>query len=472
MKILLINPPWTIEKKSIWEVIDACAPSQGLLYIAGVLLENKHEISIIDARAEQMNFEALRDKLRSITAPPDFIGLTATTRVINNALKCAEICREAFPSAKIVFGGIHSTLRPEEVLAKIFVDYVVRDEGESTMNELVSGKPLQEILGLSYKADGKFIHNDQRPFLENLDDLPFLPTHLLPMDKYRPSLGAYKRLPALGLVSARGCPGHCTYCYQNFGPRIRYQTAKRLLAEIKTLQKNHGIKEISFWDDTFTVARRNVIEFCQLMIDEKIDITWSCFSRVDCIDREILQMLKKAGCHQIMYGVESADPQILLNINKRINLPRVEEAVKMTKEAGINCRLAFMFGNPGETEETMEKTLRYAIKLDPDVVIFNIATPYPGTAMYDWAKAGGYLKTEDWSRYNFSQAIMELPTVSAAKVEEYYKKAFRRFYFRPKYLLKHFYKVSTYDVNTLKALAKFFARWIVGSYKKNVQSSY
>lgn len=472
MKILLINPPWTIENKSIWSVIDSCAPSQGLLYIAGTLLANKHEVSIIDARAEQLDFEELKARLRSMESPPDFIGLTATTRVINNALRSAEVCREVFPSAKIVFGGIHSTLRPEEVLANVFVDYVVRDEGESAMNELVSGKPLQEILGLSYKVSGQFIHNDRRPFLENLNTLPLLPTHLLPVEKYRPSLGAYKRLPALNLVSARGCPGHCTYCYQNFGPRIRYQTAKRLLEEIKALQKNHGIKEISFCDDTFTAVRRNVLDFCQLIIDEKVDITWSCFSRVDCIDREILQMLKRAGCHQVMYGVESADPQILLNINKRINLARVEEVVKMTKEVGINCRLAFMFGNPGETEETMEKTLRYAIKLDPDVAIFNIATPYPGTEMYNWAKKEGYLKTEDWSKYNLSQAIMELPTVSSGKVEEYYKKAFRKFYFRPGYIFRRLYKISAYDVNTLKAVSKFFVRWILGSYKKNAQSSY
>lgn len=467
MRILLINPPWTIESKSIWAVIDSCAPSQGLLYIAGTLLENKHEVSIIDARAEHLGFEALRERLRALKDAPDFIGLTATTRVINNALKCAEICREVCPSAKIIFGGIHSTLRPEEVLANSFVDYVVRDEGESAMNELVSGKPLQEILGLSYKVDGKFIHNDRRPFLENLDDLPLLPTHLVPMEKYRPSLGAYKRLPALNLVSARGCPGRCTYCYQNFGPRIRFQSAKRLLEQIKALQKNHGIKEISFCDDTFTAARRNVMDFCQSIIDEKIDITWSCFSRVDCIDRDILKMLKQAGCHQIMYGVESADPQILLNINKRINLERVEEAVKMTKEAGINCRLAFMLGNPGETEETMEKTLRYAIKLDPDVAIFNIATPYPGTEMYNWAKREGYLKTEDWSKYNLSQAVMELPTVSSEKVEEYYKKAFRKFYFRPKYIFRRLYKISVYDANTIKAVFKFLFRWVLGFNEKN-----
>ncbi|MCG2694399.1 B12-binding domain-containing radical SAM protein [Candidatus Parcubacteria bacterium] len=462
MRILLINPPWTIDKISAWSIINPCYPSIGLLSIAGVLLQNKHEVTMIDARVEQLSADLLRARLRGLKSMPDFIGLTGTTRIINNALESAKICKEIFPESKIVFGGVHSTLRPAEVLLNDFVDYVIRDEGEFAMNELVSGNPLNEILGLSYKKDGQVVHNDRRPFLPDLNILPFLPTHLLPMEKYHPALGAYKRLPAFGFIATRGCPGTCTYCYQNFGPRIRYFTARRLLDEIKLLQKNHGIREISFYDDTFTAVRKNVREFCELVIAEKVDITWSCFSRVDCVDKETLELLKKAGCHQIMYGVESADSQILLNIRKRINLPQVEEVVRMTKEIGINCRLAFMFGNPGETEETMNKTLNYALMLDPDLAVFNIATPYPGTEMYSWAKERGYLKTEDWNQYNFSQSIMELPTVSSEKVEEYYKKAFRKFYFRPVYILKHFPKIIVYNVNSFKAVFKFFFRWILG----------
>lgn len=461
MKILLINPSWITDKKSVWSVINPSYPSLGLLYIAAVLLKNGHDAAILDARAEELTYEEFRARLLALKDAPDFIGLTATTRIINNALLSAKICREIFPQARIVFGGVHPTLRPEEVLSNDFVDYVVRDEGEFAMNELVSGKPLNEILGLSYRTEAGIVHNPRRPFLENLDDVPLLPTHLLPMEKYHPTLGAYKRLPSFGLLTTRGCPGGCTYCYQNFGPKFRHHSARRLVDQIKALQKDHGIREISFYDDTFTVVRKNIMEFCRLIVEEGVDITWSCFSRVDCVDREILQALKDAGCHQILFGVESADPQILQNIKKRINLERVEEVVKMTKEIGINCRLSFMLGNPGETEETMEKTLRYAIKLDPDVVTFNIATPYPGTEMYEWAKKEGYLKTEDWTQYNFSHPVMELPTVSSDKVEEYYKKSFRRFYFRPKYIFRRLYKVTAYDINSLKMLFNFFFKWIL-----------
>ena len=387
------------------------------------------KVIMIDARAEQLTAELLKLRLEGLKEKPDFIGLTGTTRIINNALESAKICKEIFPDSKIVFGGVHSTLRPDEVLSNDFVDYVIRDEGEFAMNELVFGKSLSEILGLSYKKDQQIIHNERRPFLVDLDILPFLPTHLLPMEKYHPALGAYKRLPAFGFIATRGCPGTCTYCYQNFGPRIRYFTARRLLDEIKLLQKNHGIREISFYDDTFTAVKRNIKEFCELVIAEKVNISWSCFSRVDCVDRETLDILKKAGCHQIMYGVESADPQILLNIRKRINLPRVEEVVKMTKEVGINCRLAFMFGNPGETEETMQKTLNYAVELDPDLAVFNIATPYPGTEMYYWAKEEGYLKTEIGPNIIFLSQLWNCLPLLRKKWKNFIKKHLKHFIF-------------------------------------------
>lgn len=465
-KIILVNPPWVIDDSSVWSVVNPCYPSLGLLYVAANLLKFGYSVEIIDARAEKLTAEKFRERIGTMKVAPDFIGFTATTRIINNALICAKICKEIFPGSKIVFGGVHPTLRSEEVLQKSFVDYVIRDEGEFAMVELVSGKLENEILGLSYKTEEGIKHNERRPFIVDLDVIPIFPTYLLPMEKYHPSLGAYKRLPAFGLVGARGCPGKCTYCYQNFGPRIRYHSARRLVEQIKLLQKNHGIREISFYDDTFTVVRRNIVDFCNILINEKVDISWSCFSRIDCVDRELLELLKRAGCHQIMYGVESADPQILQNINKRIKLEWVDKAVKLTKDIGINCRLAFMFGNPGETEETMQKTLDYSIEIDPDLAIYNITTPYPGTAMYKWAKEHGYLKTENWDEYNFSQSIMNLPTVSSEKVEEYYKKAFRKFYFRPRYILKRLYRISVYDVNTIKAGFKFFFKWILG-FKKS-----
>jgi radical SAM superfamily enzyme YgiQ (UPF0313 family) len=264
------------------------------------------------------------------------------------------------------------------------------------------------------------------------------------MDKYYPAQGSYQRLPSFGMITSRGCPGRCTYCKGSLlGQVIRFKSAESIFEEIDFLQKNYGIRDITFYDDTFTSSKKRVREFCDLIIKNKMDLTWCCFSRVDTVDYDLLVQMKKAGCYQVLFGVESADSQILANINKMISLEKVEETVADAKKAGIEVRLSFMLGNPGETEETMEKTIRYAIALDPDLVSFNITTPYPGTEMFKWAKEKGYLIHENWSEYNFAEPVMELPTVSSEKVLEYYKKAHRRFYFRPKYFLKRIMRIRS-----------------------------
>ena len=242
-------------------------------------------------------------------------------------------------------------------------------------------------------------------------------------------------------------------------------SVKYLIEEIKMLRSKFGIKQIMFYDDTFTTYRKKVAEFCEEVIRERIDISWVCFSRVDTIDMETLKLMKKAGCHQIMYGIESGSEEILKNINKRIDRQKATEAVRMTKKAGIECRAAFMLGNPGETEETMEKTISFAVELDPDIALFNISTPFPGTKMFEWAKANGYLASEDWMKYDLSHMLMRLPTVSAEKIEEYYKKAYSVFYNRPSYMIKRALRIR--GINDIVNGVKGFFAVVLHSGRKN-----
>jgi len=202
------------------------------------------------------------------------------------------------------------------------------------------------------------------------------------------------------------------------------------------LQKNYGIKEFAFYDDTFTLFKNLVKEFCSIIIEEKIDITWSCFTRVDYINEELLGLMKQAGCHLILFGVESADEQILQNINKKISLEQVQEVVKLARKMGVETRASFMFGNQGETEETIKKTIDFAIKLDPDEAQFNITTPYPGTELFNWAKEKNYIKSFNWNDYSYSNVVLELPGLSREKLHYYYQLAHRKFYFRPKMILR------------------------------------
>ncbi|MBI3631720.1 MAG: radical SAM protein [Candidatus Staskawiczbacteria bacterium] len=447
-KVLMINPPWIIgENKNLWKDVASNWTSLGLAYIASVLEKEGHEVYFLDCSAENYTVNESIKALRNYQNL-DFICLTATTPLINNALKIADSGKKIFPNAKTIFGGVHPSVMPDEVISNSQVDFVVIDEGEYTVKELIGGANPNRILGLCFKDNGQIIKNPSRPLIQNLDEIPAPAYHLLPMDKYRPAVGSYKRLPAMSLFATRGCPGRCTFCHRSFRGTVRKRSAQNIIEEIKLLQKDYGIKEISFYDDTFTLFKEMVKEFCEIIEKEKIDITWSCFTRVDHINEDLLKMMKKAGCHLILFGVESADENILLNINKRISLEQVDKVVKMSRRIGIETRASFMFGNQGESEETIKKTIEYAIKLDPDEAQFNITTPYPGTELFDWAKERGYIKTFNWDDYSMSNVVLELPGLDQKKLQYYYELAHRKFYFRPKIILRRLLHIR--DWNQLK----------------------
>ncbi len=333
-------------------------------------------------------------------------------------------------------GGVHPSVMPDEVMADPAVDFVAIDEGEEIMLDLADSKNPPEILGLCYKDNGQVIKNPLRPLIKDLDQIPPPAYHLLPMDKYFPAVGSYQRLPVMIMFATRGCPGRCTFCYRTFRGIVRKRSARNIIDEIKILQKNYGVKEVAFYDDTFTLFKEVVREFCQIIEKENIDLTWSCFTRVDHINEELLLIMKKSGCHLILFGVESADEEILKNIHKRISLDQVREAVRLARRIGIETRASFMIGNQGETEATIKKTIDFAIDLDPDEVQFNIATAYPGTELYDWAKERGYIKSFNWNDYSMSNVVLELPGLDRAKMQYYYELAHRKFYFRPKIILR------------------------------------
>jgi anaerobic magnesium-protoporphyrin IX monomethyl ester cyclase len=188
-----------------------------------------------------------------------------------------------------------------------------------------------------------------------------------------------------------------------------------------------------------------VARLCEYILKERIDISWVCMSRVDAIDKDILGIMKAAGCHQICFGVESGDEQILENIEKKISLEKVEKAVALTKKAGIDVRASFMLGNPGETENTLKKTIAFAIKLEPNIASFNITTPYPGTKLHSWAKENGYLKTDEYNLLESSKCVMDLPTINSEMVNLYMKIALKKFYYRPAYIFRRILKARNKD---------------------------
>jgi len=459
MNILFIQPPRVIARQNMWARINPQLPSLGLACVASYAERRGHEVKILDLSVEPMPLEQVPGYVKSCA--PDIVGITANTILLSNALALADCARSARPDAKIVLGGVHPTIFPEEVLKRASVDYVVRHEGELTLAELADGAAPESIAGLSYRAGGEMRHNAPRERIKNLDEMPYPAYHLLPMKKYRPSLGNYKRLPAASIMTSRGCPGRCTFCYTGVhGRQIRFRSAENILGEIKLLVKDHGIREICFYDDTFTANRPNVMRLCELLIRGGVDIAWTCMSRVDCMDRDVLALMKRAGCHQIGYGVESVDEEILGNIKKRINLEDVRRVIKLTRECAIDARAMFMFGNPGETEETMRRTLDFAMRLKPDFAVFNIATPYPGTEMYAWAKETGRLLTQDWDRYDRAHGVRRLDGLAPERIEEFYRQAYKKFYRSPAYIAGKLFKMRTWTdlLKNSKALASLLLK--------------
>lgn len=453
MRILLINPPWFKRPENVWGKIDSVMPPLGLAWIASVLEKTGHQVVIFDAQAEGLTLEQFPDHFRAL-GKFHLVCITATTSLVNSALAIARMVKAESKAVRVVMGGVHPTVLPNEVLAESAVDLVVRGEGENTILDIAAEEPVDKIDGISYRQNGSVVHNPDRKLIDDLDLLPLPAYHLLPMRLYHPAAGAYKQLPATSVLATRGCPGKCTFCYRIFGNRLRVRSGKNVALEVKYLQDRFGVREICFYDDTFTVSHRAVRAFCQSLKDMNVQVTWSCFSRVDVVNEDLLRMMKDAGCHQIMYGVETASLAILKNINKRIDFAKIEEAVRISKKVGIDVRAAFMIGNPGETAETLEETFKFAVRLNPEIAIFNITTPFPGTAMFAWAKNKGFLKTENWEDYDLAHCVMRLPTISEEKIMQFYRQVHRRYSFRWKYLVLRLLKLRSFDdvINALRGL--------------------
>lgn len=442
---VLINPCLFKKERNIWKKIDSCFPSLGLASIAGYIRDKGFKVRIIDAPALRISVEGFEKYLKFNYQyyQAEYFGFTATTSSIKNAYQMAKIIRKIYPESKIVFGGVHPTILPEEVINQEEIDIVVKGEGEITFYEILKENDLSEIKGIVFKKDNQIVDNPERERILNLDKLPFPAYDLLPMDKYYPAKGSYQRLPAISMLTSRGCPGRCTFCNKTLGEKIVFRSANSLVKEIEILINDFNIKQIMFYDDTFTVYKENIRKFCKLLLEQKIDISWCCFSRVDYVDLELLRLMKKAGCHQIMYGIESGDQNVLDSINKKTDLSLARKVVELTKEARIDVRGAFMLGNPIETRETILRTLDFALELEPELAIFNITTPYPGTAMFKEADKKGLITTYDWDDYDLSKPVMKLENISQEEIVRLYKYCYRKFYFRPKYILMRIKRLFT-----------------------------
>lgn len=428
--------------------IGTALPSLGLFYVAAELEKAGYAVKLFDTQIDDWNPEILEK--------PDAVGIYCNTSNYHRAVEFATEVKERF-NVPIIFGGPHVTIRPLEVLNNEPVDYVVVGEGEVSVVELMDvlngklpGKRLNDVKGIGFKENGKAVINPARELIKNLDSIAFPARHLVDMAKYQPSPNQYKRLPVATMIASRGCPYNCAFCNSTaiWTRMYRIRSVENVIQEIKQLVRDYGVKTISFWDDILGINKEWLNEFCDRLLEEKIDIIWSCSFRVDNADRQILKKMKQAGCWCIFYGVETIDQEILKAINKRVTVEQITNALKLTKEAGIEIKANLILGLPGETPERVKKILKILCKLNPDYVKFNVLTPYPETVLYNEIKDGkwGKIMNESYDKLTgYFATFLPFGYKDLAELEKTKKYAYRKFYFRLGYIMPKLLSIRSFE---------------------------
>jgi anaerobic magnesium-protoporphyrin IX monomethyl ester cyclase len=461
MKILLIFPPYNLseEFQGLSEVGNM-QPPLGIAYIGAVLEKAGHEVKIIDAPPLGLGIKEIVKEAEIFS--PDYIGLSVSTVDFNKSLELAKELKKKL-NLLIIIGGPHVTAIPEEVMSYSGFDFGVIGEGEETIVSLLSAlknkTDLTKVDGLIFRQKKKIIKNKPREYIKDLDQIPFPTRHLMPeLSKYHPTPATYQNFPVGTMITSRGCPYQCNFCFRGvFGNKWRFRSPENVVSEMEILIKEYGAREIRLWDDTFNADTERVKDICRLIIKKKLKFSWTCLGRVNKADKEMFKLMKKAGCWQISYGIESGNEEILKSLNKGITKKMVEEAVKETTEAGVQALGFFILGLPGETEKTMRETIDFAKSLPLSVANFTIATPYPGTKLWLEAEKRGFLKDVSYDKLlvNLPDRLFYVPEgLTAKKVQEFEVKAYREFYRNPKFIFRQLGQIK--DLGDLARKAKAF----------------
>jgi radical SAM superfamily enzyme YgiQ (UPF0313 family) len=439
-RIVLINP---IDRTQITNRLGLKAPPLNLMYLAAVLEKAGFYVKIIDANLYNILPREIVNIVKRLK--PDIIGLTAATATIKTALRYVSEIKKNLSHVFTIIGGPHTTFLPIETLSMSKdLDAVAIGEGEETLLELAESYEKNEpnwlanVKGIAYRTKNDEIKiTPMRPFIKDLDSIPFPARHLVPFNEYKLF---NKDSPIGSMITSRGCVFACNYCSSShlMGRMFRARTPKNVVDEIEELVYKYNVQTIEFIDDIFTLNKKRALEIAKEIRSRKLDINFVASSRVDTINRELLLELKKAGLSTIYYGVESGSERVLKLMNKRITLSQAEKAVNNAKKVGVSTLASFILGYPGETINEMEMTIRFSIKLDPDYVQYSILTPYPGTPIYYELKSKGLIATEDWDKYTVLDPVIEYEKIGLSKniVSKMLREAYLRFYLRPKYLLK------------------------------------
>lgn len=462
MKVLVLNPPSKVAKNVVRDVLYGCwckgkrigglkFPPLSLLYVATVLKKNNRSVDLLDAVGQRKSISEVKKEIKDYQV----VVISTSTMTFNEDTQVLlELKKENLSLKSIIFGS-HPTFMPRYCLAKDSVDIVVQKEPEYIVRDLISAfesrdDSWKKIKGIGFRENGRVIINEPYPYIEKLDALPFPERQMLPpdIDYFNP---AVKRMPYTTAITSRGCPGRCSFCTAPsfYGKKIRYRSSESVIAELELIQ-SQGYREVFFRDETFTFNKERIGKICEGIIKSKIQLSWICNARVGTVDKEMMRLMQEAGCHMIKFGVESGVQEILDNLNKGIQVEATRKTFKWANEVGMETHAHFMLGTPGETQKTVDATIRFGQEIAPTTASFGLCTPYPGTELFSRV-IQRYPEIQDGSacdlkrlhtRGFFNQAFTNL---SREELEKDIIRAYRRFYLRGSYLLRSLKRIRSRD---------------------------
>lgn len=445
-KILFVNQPVSMQKRyGSQSKMGNITPPLTLCHLGALALKHGYPTAILDAAALGLSMEETAERIEKES--PRYLGMYATTVTIGEAAQLARLAKARLPWLKVIVGGVHITFQPEETLRRYPVfDVGVVGEGDVTLTELLAafeaGSPPGNVRGIIFRKGDALVRTGERRPIEHLDALPMPAFHLLEgfPHIYRPPFFGFTALPIATAITSRGCPSKCRFCNSGiFGHgKQRTNSPKYIVELMRLLEARHGVRQLLFYDDNFGTYREHVAEMCERIIEAGLRMTWSCNTRVTDVTLEILALMKRAGCWQISFGIESGSQRVLNFMRKGTSLALIRQALKWTREAGIRTNGYFLFGFPTETEEELKQTISLAKSLDLDIFQCTLFTPFPTIPFATEIGKYGSLKTSEWGEMNIFNPIFVSYGFSPEKLERYKRKALREFYLRPKVQLNLF----------------------------------
>lgn len=437
LDVLLVSPPSSPEGQNFY--IPCYEIPLNVITLAAYVEQQGYTCEVVDFDVEKVrSIEPFLDHYK-----PKFLGFTSSTPYMNNAARLSQEARRIMPDMPQVVGGYHASALPIRTLEEYpSFDALAYGEADYTLEELlgyyIHGRGnLADIQGISRRDGADIIKNQRRPEIRDLDVLPFPNRHKLKNERYIPNPVNFASLPTTAILASRGCHENCTFCAKIIFKKVRVRTAANIVAEMEHCLETWGMKDFRFYDDDVTWFRDEFMEMCRLIREKDLKITWNCFSRVDCVDEELLVAAREAGCYQMKYGVETGTDRMMAVVKKHITLKQVEDAIALARKVGVETQISIILGLPDETPEEIRQSISVPVSLKPDLVLFNVFKPLPGSYLFRRLEEENRITSYNWDDYLVrNPSALFKGDFTDEELAGFMKRAYKEFYLRPVYFLQ------------------------------------